>query len=105
MTAPALGLLFIHHENHQVAHICVETSMHMSYPGHENTVILSHGCDNFKQVEYAIELLHKELDQIKAEARRKFGSPEMSNCGGNQFTRGQEINHHSTRNFIRWPRR
>ena len=76
MTAPAIGLLFIRHENHLVAHICVEASMHMSYPGHEDTVILSHGCDNLKQIEYAIELLHKELDQIKAEARGKFGSSE-----------------------------
>lgn len=73
MAVPALGLLFIRPENSSpIAHVCLESSMHMSYPGHEQTVVLSHSCTNFKEIECAIELLHKELDDIKAEARGRF---------------------------------
>lgn len=38
----------------------------------DGTPLVTQQCSVFGDLEYAIDELHKELDQLKAEARRKF---------------------------------
>ena len=55
-----------------IAQLCIRDSTRENYKGEENTVFVSQKCATFKELEYAIDQLHKELDAIKAEGRRQF---------------------------------
>jgi len=80
MTYPALDLLFPKPvTGSPIAHIRVGTSMQMgsAYPGHENDILLTGSCATFRTLKGVIERLHRELDDIKAEARRKFDQAQI----------------------------
>lgn len=53
-------------------HIAVNSYSHGSYKGHENIPLIGSECVSMHELDYQIESLKRELDQLKVKAARKF---------------------------------
>jgi uncharacterized small protein (DUF1192 family) len=58
------------------AYVYVKNSPTADFAPIEGRPIISEECVSFTEIEYQIDELKRELDSLKAEARRKFASAE-----------------------------
>lgn len=60
-----------------IAQVGISDFTRHDYKDEENTIFISQQCATLAELEGAIAELHKELDKLKAEARRKFNESRV----------------------------
>lgn len=86
-----LDLYFKNHKEtteipaHQVAQVYVKTSTGHTYPDAKGVPFVSLQCQTYDELDYAVSSLEKELKQIRAKGKKKFGisSARCGNKSGN----------------------
>ena len=54
------------------AHIAVNSYSHASYKGYESVPLISSECVSMPELDYQVERLKRELDQLRTKAARRF---------------------------------
>jgi hypothetical protein len=79
------GLLYLEKDprtQHPSACVCVKPSGAQDYFGVPADELISTHCMNFLQLDAELRRLHAELDEIRAQAKRKFYKAEIAMGAG-----------------------
>jgi hypothetical protein len=76
----SFGLLFLWNKQQPlanldaIAHVSVQSHSKGGYEGHEDAILLTSQCVTLKELEYEIDRLKGELEDVREAARKKFAS-------------------------------
>lgn len=84
MTTHTFDLLFLasrpgHMPHRPIAHVYVKSSSRNDYSGRgSDKILIGAECVSLREIEYEIEQLKKDLDQVKKTAARKYAAAKRA---------------------------